>query len=382
MKNCEIKKKCGACEYIGQPYEETLKKKQSYMQKLLGEYGKVLPIIGMEKPLYYRNKVHHVFSYSKGNVYAGFYEAKSHRVVDVGECLIEDKKSQEIIATIKRLVPSFKWKIYNEDTGYGMLRHVLVRRGFTTGEIMVVLVCADSVLPGKNNFVKALLKEHPEITTIVLNINADQTSMVLGDYEKAIYGPGYIKDKLCGCTFRISSKSFYQINPVQTEKLYKTAAEFAGLTGKETVIDAYCGVGTIGLSMASKAKSVIGVELNKDAVKDAIANAKLNNITNARFIAADASDYMESMAAAGEKADVVIMDPPRSGSTEKFIESVNILSPSRVVYISCGPDTLARDLAIFKKKGYKVEKIQPYDLFCFTGHVETVVLMSKMNTTR
>ena len=239
---------------------------------------------------------------------------------------------------------------------------------------MVVLVTVSPIFPSKNNFVKALRKEHPEITTVVLNVNDRQTSMVLGDREKPIFGPGFIKDRLCGCMFRISPKSFYQVNPVQTEVLYQTAIDYAGLTGKETVIDAYCGIGTIGLIAAKKAGKVIGVELNKDAVKSARINAKENKITNAAFYQGDAGRFMVEMAAKGEKADVVFMDPPRSGSTEEFMDAVAILNPDRVVYVSCNPETLARDLAYFKKKGYRAEKAWAVDQFPATSHVETVVL--------
>ena len=270
------------------------------------------------------------------------------------------------------MLKSFKIRTYDENTGYGLLRHVLIRRGFSTGEIMVVLVTGSPIFPSKNNFVKALRKAHPEITTVVLNVNDRQTSMVLGDREKPIFGPGFIKDRLCGCMFRISPKSFYQVNPVQTEILYQTAIDYASLTGKETVIDAYCGIGTIGLIAAKKAGKVIGVELNKDAVKDARINAKENKITNAAFYQGDAGRFMVEMAAKGEKADVVFMDPPRAGSDERFLSSVVKLSPKKVIYISCNPETLARDLKYLTKHYYKVEKIQPVDMFPFCDHCETV----------
>lgn len=225
---CKIDKKCGGCQFQKIPYKEQLKRKQKQEEKLLGGFCKVSPIIGMEHPYFYRNKVHAVFDHDrKGNVISGIYAEGTHRVIAVEECLIEDKKSQEIIRTIRELLPSFKIKTYNEDTGYGLLRHVLIRRGFETGEIMVVLVLGSPILPSKNNFVKALRKVHPEITTVVLNVNNKQTSMVLGEKEKPIYGPGFIKDRLCGCTFRISPKSFYQVNPVQTEILYNTAMDYA-----------------------------------------------------------------------------------------------------------------------------------------------------------
>ena len=378
VKKCTVSKKCGSCQYQGISYKEQLAVKQKKMNKLLKKFANVKPIIGMENPFYYRNKVHAVFDRDrKGNIICGTYEAKTHKVVPVEECLIEDKISQEIIRTIRDMLKSFKIKTYDEDTGYGLLRHVLVRRGFSTGEIMVVLVAASPIFPSKNNFVKALRKKYPQITTVVLNVNDKKTSMVLGERDIVLYGKGFIRDNLCGCSFRISPQSFYQVNPVQTEILYKTAIEYAGLGRKETVIDAYCGIGTIGLVAAGKAKNVIGVELNPDAVHDAKINARENKITNTRFYQGDAGEFMEKMAEEGERADVVFMDPPRTGSDKKFMSSVIKLAPSRIVYISCGPESLARDLEYFTEHGYTVRKIQPVDMFSFTDHCENVVLLRR-----
>lgn len=375
---CSVSKKCGSCQYQGVPYKEQLAAKQKRMKKLLGKFANVKPIIGMDDPFYYRNKVHAVFDRDKkGNIICGTYEAKTHKVVPIEECMIEDRISQEIIRTIRDMLKSFRIKTYDEDTGYGLLRHVLVRRGFSTDEIMVVLVIGSPIFPSKNNFVKALRKKYPQITTVVLNVNDKKTSMVLGERDIVIYGKGYIRDTLCGCTFRISPQSFYQVNPVQTEILYKTAIEYAGLGRKETVIDAYCGIGTIGLVAAKRAKNVIGVELNPDAVRDARINAKENKITNARFYQGDAGEFMENMAENGEHADVVFMDPPRIGSDKKFMSSVIKLNPSRIVYISCGPETLARDLEYLTKHGYDVRKIQPVDMFSFTDHCENICLLTK-----
>lgn len=375
---CSVSKKCGSCQYQGVPYKEQLVAKQKRMKKLLGKFANVKPIIGMDDPFYYRNKVHAVFDRDKkGNIICGTYEAKTHKVVPIEECMIEDKISQEIIRTIRDMLKSFRIKTYDEDTGYGLLRHVLVRRGFSTDEIMVVLVIGSPIFPSKNNFVKALRKKYPQITTVVLNVNDKKTSMVLGERDIVIYGKGYIRDTLCGCTFRISPQSFYQVNPVQTEILYKTAIEYAGLGRKGTVIDAYCGIGTIGLVAAKRAKNVIGVELNPDAVRDARINAKENKITNARFYQGDAGEFMENMAENGEHADVVFMDPPRTGSDKKFMSSVIKLNPSRIVYISCGPETLARDLEYLTKHGYDVRKIQPVDMFSFTDHCENICLLTK-----
>ncbi len=371
---CPVFERCGGCQLLNVPYDKQLEQKQKNLEKLLKPFCKVYPIVGMENPYHYRNKVHAVFDHDKkGNPISGVYEAKSHRVVPVEKCLIEDEKADEIIGTIRGMLKSFKILTYDEDTRYGLLRHVLIRRGFTSGQIMVVLVTASPIFPSKNNFVKALREKHPEITTIVQNVNNRNTSMVLGDKEQVLYGKGYIEDTLCGCRFRISSKSFYQVNPVQTEVLYQKAIEAAGLTGKERVIDAYCGIGTIGIVASKQAKEVIGVEMNRDAVRDAVENAKLNDVKNVKFYCNDAGKFMVSMAEEGERADVVFMDPPRSGSTEEFMDSVVKMGPKKVVYVSCGPETLARDLKYFEKKGYKAMGAWGVDLFPFTEHCEICV---------
>ena len=337
-----------------------------------------IAFIGMKDPWHYRNKVHGVVAGDRhGNCFTGIYENRSHRVIRVDSCLIENQKADAIMNTVTSLMKSFKMRPYNEDTGYGFLRHILVRTGYHTGQIMVVLVTASPVFPSKNNFVKALRKEHPEITTIVANVNNRNTSMVLGDKQQILYGKGYIEDVLCGKTFRISSKSFYQVNPVQTEVLYNKAIEFAGLTGKERVIDAYSGIGTIGMVASDNAGEVISVELNGDAVRDAVFNAKQNKVKNIRFYKEDAGDFMVKMASHKEKADVVFMDPPRAGSDKKFLDSLLRLKPKKIVYISCNPETLARDLKHLTGNGYSVRQIQPVDMFPSTGHIETVVLIQR-----
>ena len=375
---CPVSKKCGGCQLLDMPYSQQLTLKKKQLEETLKGICKVQTVIGMEQPFHYRNKVHAVFDRDRrGNIISGIYQENTHIVVPVEKCLIEDEKADEIIGTIRGMLKSFKIRTYDEDTGYGLLRHVLIRKGFQSGEIMVVLVTASPVFPSKNNFVKALREKHPEITTIVQNINGRGTSMVLGDREQVLYGKGYIMDQLCGCTFRISSKSFYQVNPVQTEKLYNLAIELAGLTGKETVLDAYCGIGTIGIIASRKAGQVIGVELNQDAVRDAVNNAKLNQISNIRFYCNDAGRFMVNMAERGDRADVVIMDPPRSGSTEKFMDSIKKMGADKLVYISCNPETLARDLRYMKKLGYRVDgNAVGVDMFAETYHVETVVMLS------
>ena len=241
---CPYMKKCGGCQLQGVPYTQQLKEKEKQVKDLIGPYCRVFPITGMETPYHYRNKVHAVLDHRKGNVISGIYEERSHQVVPVDSCQIEDEKADAIIVTIRELLQSFRMKVYDEDNGFGLFRHILIRVGKTSGQIMVVLVMASPIFPSKNNFIKALRQKHPEITTIVQNINDQDTSMVLGEREKVLYGKGYITDTLCNKTFRISSRSFYQINPVQTEKLYQKAIHLAGLTGKERIVDAYCGIGT------------------------------------------------------------------------------------------------------------------------------------------
>lgn len=376
--SCPVYKKCGGCQLLHMEYKKQLDFKREQITTLLKPYGKLEGIIGMETPEHYRHKVHAVFGRdNRGRTICGVYKEGTHIIVPVEKCLLENEKADEIIQTIKGLLKSFKIKTYDEDTGYGLLRHVLVRVGCSTGQIMVVLVLGSPILPSKNNFVKALRKVHPEITTVVINVNDKKTSMVLGDKEQVIYGPGYIEDRLCGMTFKISPKSFYQVNPRQTEVLYQKAIAFAELSGKEVVLDAYCGTGTIGMIAAPHAGRVIGVELNKDAVRDAIAGAKRNQISNIRFYQADAGDFMVKMADSGEKVDVVLMDPPRTGSSEKFLKALVQLGPRKIVYVSCNPETLARDLQYLCRKGYEMKKGVGVDMFPFTKHVETVVAIQR-----
>ena len=378
IKKCKFSAKCGGCSYMGTEYEKTLLDKQKKVKALLGRYINPERIIGAKNPYNYRNKVHAVIGGdNKGNIYAGTYEAGSHRIVPIDSCNIDNEKADGIIKTIAELMKSFKYRPYNEDTGRGFIRHVLIRTAHATGQIMVVLVVGDVVFPSKNNFVKALTKAHPEITTIVMNINNKRTSMVLGDREQVIYGRGYIEDELCGCRFKLSAKSFYQVNSEQTEVLYGLAMKYAHLTGRESVIDAYSGIGTIGIIASKHAKSVVGAELNPDAVRDSIANMKLNGCRNVRYVNEDAGEFMVREASSGKKYDVVFMDPPRAGSDKAFLDSVAKLNVPKLVYISCNPETLARDIEYISKKGYRVTKCTPVDMFPWTEGIETVVLLSQ-----
>lgn len=375
---CPAAGRCGGCQWIHMDYQKQLKIKETGFRRLMEPYCKTEHIIGMDQPAYYRNKVHAAFGEDKRhNIISGIYEEKSHRIVPLDRCYIENQKADEIIVSIRGLLRSFKIRPYNEDTGIGLLRHVLIRTGRATGQIMVVLVLTSPVMPSKNNFVKALLKLHPEITTMVLNINDRDTAMVLGEKEQVIYGKGYIEDEICGKSFRISARSFYQVNPVQAEVLYRKALEYAGLTGRETVVDAYCGTGTIGIIAADSAGRVIGVEANQDAVRDARNNAKRNQTANIEFFQNDAGRVLRGMAEQGVLIDLLMMDPPRGGSSEEFLEAAAKLAPPRIVYISCNPETLVRDLKYLTVKGYEVKRAVAVDMFPFTEHVECVVLMSR-----
>ena len=374
MEKCPVYKRCGGCQLQNMTYEEQLTYKQRQVNALLSKFGKVNTIIGMDNPLHYRNKVQAAFywDFKHRRCASGVYQSTSKRIVPIDSCMIEDEKADAIVVTVRRLADSFKLKPYDMRYHQGFLRHVLVRRGFATNEIMVVLVSAVPAFPSKNNFVKALLKAHPEITTIVHSVNPTDTNLLLGE-NRVLYGKGYIEDVLGGCTFRISPSSFYQINPVQTEILYQTAIDYANLTGNETLFDAYCGTGTIGLLAAAKAKQVVGVEVNADAVKDAIANAKRNNIKNIFFQCGDAGAYLQQLAKEKQRFDVIMMDPPRAGSTRAFMKAAVNVKPSTIVYISCNPVTLARDLEYLTKQGYRVDKIQSVDMFPYTKHIESVV---------
>ena len=386
--NCKLRaKNCGGCPMLGMDYAAQLKQKEEKVRALLGQYGPVNPIRGMENPYHYRNKVISTFTTGwGGSLTSGIYAAGSHKVLPVESCLLQDEVLDTVMQAVRAAAAACRYQPYNEDKGTGLLRHCLLRRGVVTGQVMVVLVTAQPVLPGARNFVKALLAEAEKrqvpVTTVVQNYNPRRTSVVLGEQEKVLYGKGFILDTLCGRTYALSPRSFYQINHSQTEVLYGLAVEAASLTGREVVLDAYCGIGTIGLTAAGHAKQVVGVELNRDAVQDAIGNARRNGVKNARFFAADATRWIGEAAAAGQKADVIFMDPPREGSTPQFIESVARMAPQRVVYVSCNPETMARDLALFAQKGYRAAGFTPVDMFPHSEHIEVVCALSKLDACR
>ena len=374
---CPVFKQCGGCAYPHHDYPAYLSRQQAKLENLLGTFAPVRPILAMTDPYYYRNKVQAVVSLSpKGQVITGNYKEQSHKVVAVEDCLIEDKTAQAIIHSVRKLIPSFKWTVYNEDTQRGLIRHILVRTGRRTGEVLLVIIVADRMVPGKANFVKAIRKLHPEIVGVVFNLNDRKTSMVLGPRDIGFSGRNHLFDELLGKRYRLSAASFYQVNPVQTEVLYQTAIDLADLKLDEVVIDAYSGIGTIALSLADKVKRVYAVESNPEAVRDAVYNAKLNQVENVEFFCDDATRWIHDWLKQGEAIDCLIVDPPRAGCDEAFLATVKRLSPPRMVYVSCNPETLRRDLNSLNDS-YQVEVIQPVDMFPWTDHVETVVLMSR-----
>ncbi len=378
--NCKVATSCGGCCFQSLEYSKQLEYKQKKVYECFKriahmENVKVDNCIGMDNPYYYRNKIQMPIGMSqKGNIISGFYKAKTHEIVPIEKCYIENEEAGNILSTIKTLMKKYRILPYDEDSRKGIIRHVLIRTGYYSKEIMVTLVTSVDSFPGRGDFVKELHKECPSITTIVQNINHRDTNVILGGKENILMGKGFIVDTLLDVKFQISSKSFYQINPTQTEKLYSLAIEKAKLTGKEKVLDAYCGIGTIGLIASKNAKEVVGVEIVEDAIKDAKRNARLNNITNTKHYVGDASEFMVNEAHNNIKYDVVFIDPPRKGSDERFLSSLKKLKPSRIVYVSCDPSTLARDIK-YMNDLYKVESITPVDMFPHTFHVETIALL-------
>ncbi len=406
ISSCE---NCGGCKYLGMSYEDSLKKKQEYVEGLLRKAVgaatsskasgasrdfEILPIIGADNPYHYRSKVHAAFASDRrsGKVISGMYVENTHKIVSSDGCLVENQKATAIVQTITRLVSKYHIPVFNEDTCTGIFRRVLIRLSEVTGEVMVVLVLGTPSMPRRSDFMEDLLKEHPEITSILFNQNRRRDSMILGDKYIVKYGKGYILDEICGVKFKVSPDVFVQVNHAQTEKLYSEAigmledaiAYDEKLANKKQIslLDTYCGIGTIGLVATSKCKrfELTGVELNKSSVRDAIGNAKHNGITNAHFIACDATEYMSNNAQKGKSSknfDVVILDPPRSGTTPEFVDACKKLAPRHIVYISCNPETLARDLVLFEKGGFKLEKARAVDMFPWTMHVETVCLLGR-----
>ncbi len=382
---CDSYERCGGCSLLHMTYAKQLQVKQAYVEsclkKLKGlDVASVLrPILGEEKEaLHYRNKVHSTFGRdAKGRLVAGLYQEGSHKLIPVRSCALEAPIAARIVETIRSYAEKYHIPPYDEDRGTGVLRHVLLRIA-RNGDVMVVLVVADTQVPWKGRLAKHLTETHPEIKTVVLNYNSGRTTKVLGKKEEVLFGDGYLVDTLGGCSFRISPQSFFQVNAMQTERLYEVALSLAKLQPGETVVDAYCGTGTITL-LAAKSQpeaEVIGVELNADAVRDAKDNRKRNGIAGADFVCADAGKYLKQLAAEKKSLSVLLMDPPRSGSSKEFLDAVKGIGPERIVYISCNPETMVRDVAMLGAQ-YKVTAVQPVDMFPGTGHVECVVCLTR-----
>lgn len=374
---CSVSKKCSGCQLTNLSYGDQLKMKQAKVARLLSPFARIKPISGMDNPFHYRNKACAVFDKtSGGKLFAGIYQSKDGRVVKSDSCLIESEIASGIIRDSEKILRDLKVAPYDRETGKGSLRHILVRVT-GSGRALVALTGTAPHFKESIAYTERILKLHPEIETIVYGHRRDKVALQNPDNEEILYGNGYVTDTLCKKEFRISQSSFYQINRVQTEKLYSYAVKLAEMTGEENVIDAYCGIGTIGLIASDSAKKVVGVETNASAVACAKENAKINEVTNAEFVCDDAGKFMRKMVKAKEKADVVFMDPPRQGASPEFLASLVMLSPNKIVYISCNPETLARDLRFLTRKKYAVNRIKPFDMFPYTGHVECAVLLTK-----
>ena len=384
---CPVSHECGGCSKIDVGYADQLAAKNASVANLFDEEAKagaaILPIMGMEDPFNYRNKVISPFAAGKRGpqggreILTGMYAARTHRIVPTERCLLENEQAQQVIRCVKSIMRKHGISPYDEDRNTGFMRHALVRVGHESGEVLVTLVTNAESFPSSKSFCRELVRRCPFVTTVVQNVNLRRTNVVLGDREQRLYGPGFILDTLCGLSFRISSRSFYQVNSVQTAVLYEKAIELASLDGTQRIVDAYCGTGTIGLVAATRgACQVTGVDTVEAAIRDARENARHNGVENARFVTADAGAFMEELAADGEAVDVVFLDPPRAGATVDFIDACARLGPSRIVYISCNPKTQARDVRRFAEHGYRLDVVLPIDMFPHTDHIECICLLT------
>ena len=378
---CPVYLKCGGCVFSHMTYQAEADLKASHVAECFKRIGGVMPefepIIAADSDRRYRNKAQYPVAIENGEIKTGFYSPHSHRVVHCPDCLLQPAEFEGILSVFAEYIKENGVTVYDETSHRGLLRHIYIRKGSASGEIMVCAVINGKKLPAKEKLVAALLEKENAIKSIIININTKDTNVILGDKCRTLWGNDYITDILCGLKFRISPLSFYQVNRNQAEKLYNKATDYAELTGGETVMDLYCGAGTIGLSMAKNAKEIIGVEIVPEAVEDAKLNAQINGIANARFICADAAQAAQMLKDEGVKPDVIILDPPRKGCSPDMIKTAAEMSPERIVYVSCDPATLARDCGIFADLGYTAVKATPVDMFPRTGHVETVCLLSR-----
>ncbi len=382
---CGVYGRCGGCSLQHIDYEAQLKFKTGVVREAVKRIGKLEDVvvhetIGMSRALNYRNKAQFPVGFSGDAPVIGFYASRSHSIINSDICGIQDEKSDRIREVVRKFLIDNSVSVYDEVTGKGLVRHVMTRTGFKTGEVMVVVVINGSSLPSGQQLVDSLCREVPDIRSIILNINTKNTNVVLGERNKVLYGNDTITDYIGKFKFEISPLSFFQVNPVQTEVLYGKALEYAQLSGSETVFDLYCGIGTIALFLSEKSKKVYGVEVVEDAVRDAKRNARINNVENAEFIAGEAEVVVPGIYRQGVRADVVVVDPPRKGCDERLLETLVKMDPSRILYVSCNPSTLARDLNYLAANGYRAVEIQPVDMFPHTGHVETVVRLDRKHS--
>ncbi len=372
-RECKYAGKCGACQTLNLTYDRELSMKMKKVISLLGRFGHVDEIIPMERPIHYRNKVQYLLDYNGGRVRFGLYRASDGGIVPVDHCFAEDPEASSVCRTAKKLIDKYRLSVY--DGRRGLVRHVMTRRAFSTGEILCSIVTTDAPFPRAEEFARELAERQKNVRSVSRIINTTSMPLMMNGEETVLYGDGVITDKLCGASFDISAKSFYQINPTQTKVLYGTACRFADLKPGERILDAYCGIGTVGIIAAKSARNVslTGFDVNRDAIRDAAVNAEKNGIASAKFYCMDDRKF----AISNERhMNVIFADPPRAGCEKRFLDFVLAHRPERFVYISCNPETLARDLA-YLKRGFKIEKIQPVDMFPGTTHVETVALLSQ-----
>ncbi|MBC2037137.1 23S rRNA (uracil(1939)-C(5))-methyltransferase RlmD [Listeria booriae] len=380
---CLVYSQCGGCQLQHLSYDGQLRMKQKQVAQVMKRIGKqdveVLPTLGMENPWNYRNKAQVPVGFVNGRLVAGFYQQRSHQIIDMNTCLIQQEENNEVIQTARAIFAKYHVEPYDETTRKGVLRHLMTRFATTTGELMLVIVTTKLNFPNKAEIMAELQKSIPELTSLVQNVNTANTNVIFGEQTVVLAGREYIMDTIHGISFAISARSFYQVNPEQTEILYAEALKLAGLTGEETVIDAYCGIGSISLCLAKEAKHVYGVEIVPQAIEDARANAKLNKMDNVTFAVGKAEEVIPDWFKQGIKADVLVVDPPRKGCDDALLQTILKMKPKRVVYVSCNPATLARDMLVLTEGGYEAKMVQPVDMFPQTTHVECVTVLQRQN---
>lgn len=382
---CAIYKRCGGCKLQHASYKAQLDFKWDRVKDCVSKIGKLDPSIvkyplGMENPWRYRNKVQLPIGLINGEVKIGFFAPRSHDIIDMESCLIQDEIGDKVVKLTREWIEKFNIRPYNVDGEYdekGIVRHIMIRRGFTTNEVMIVLVTNGEKLPHKEEFVDLMVKNIPGIKSVIQNINSKKTNVILGLESKTLWGEDTISDYIGDFRFNISPLSFFQVNPIQTEVLYGKALEYANLTGNEEVFDAYCGTGTITLFLSQKAKKVYGVEIIPQAIDNAWINAKENKVDNVEFFVGESEVVIPDLINKGVKADVVVVDPPRKGCDKKLLDAITNIDAKKIVYVSCDPSTLGRDLKVLEENGYKTLEVQPVDMFPNTAHIENVALLIK-----